>query len=763
MADDPKTTITQLDSDTDIGGRSNWGNMLVVNTGEHPVINFSFMLRVEGVFDLPCKAVKGIRRENEFDYIQEGGLNDYVHLKRKAISKPFTFQVERYVGVNWIDPMPLGTELTLPLILFVNTRCFPAFKPARNYVFTGCTVIAKDYGEMNAEVSGLLLETVTIAYREMVCLDIPAEALESDAWKFDGKKREGEGDRHYNSNLFNKEWESTYNSKSQMEERAEKARWSLTVKDGKPQSMYGKNYESYVKDINAEIQKEIDAAETPEEKAEAEAKKIVMSPAAARKWSLTIKDGKPQSMYGKNYESYVNNMNAEIQKEIDAAETEEEKKAAEEKKIVMSPAAARKYVHSETAKKYSSAKHHDGETELSQEKMEENAKKWSLTLKDGKPQSKYGKNYESYVNNINAKIQEEIDKTEEGSKERAEAEAKKIAMSPAAARKYEHSETAKQYSSAKHHDGETELSQEKMEENAKKWSLTLKDGKPQSKYGKNYESYVNDMNEAIQAEIDAAKTPEEKAKAEAKKIAMSSSAARKYEHSKTAKQYSSAKHHDGETELSVEKMEANAKLYQHSKTPGKYVGAKHNEKEASKSAMEGKAKLYKHSKQAGKYAGAKHNEKEASKSAMEGKAKLYKHSKTPGNYVGAKHNDEEASKSAMEGKAKLYQHSKQAGKYAGAKHNEKEASKSAMEGKAKKYKHSSQAGKYAGAKHNGKEASRSAMEGKAKQYQHSSQAGKYVGAKHNDEEASRKTFEDRARLWPRTRSAKQITDFLKNH
>ncbi|MBO5092772.1 MAG: hypothetical protein J6C33_00250 [Lachnospiraceae bacterium] len=214
------TTISEL-SDAEIGGRSDWGNKLVVNTGRNPVINFAFMLRVEGVFDLPCRSVKGIRRENEFDYIQEGGLNDYVHLKRKAISKPFTFQVERYVGVNWVDPLPLGTELTLPVILFVNNQSFPTLKPVRNYVFTGCTVTAKDYGELNAEASGLLMETVTIAYREMVCLDIPNDALESDdVWKFKGREREGEGTRNYNSNLYNKEWESSYNTKEKMEGRS---------------------------------------------------------------------------------------------------------------------------------------------------------------------------------------------------------------------------------------------------------------------------------------------------------------------------------------------------------------------------------------------------------------------------------------------------------------------------------------------------------------------------------------------------------------
>ncbi|MPM32168.1 hypothetical protein SDC9_78727 [bioreactor metagenome] len=51
----------------------------------------------------------------------------------------------------------------------------------RTYVFTGCTVTKKEYGKLDAERSELLTENVTIAYREMVCLDIPFTDLASDA------------------------------------------------------------------------------------------------------------------------------------------------------------------------------------------------------------------------------------------------------------------------------------------------------------------------------------------------------------------------------------------------------------------------------------------------------------------------------------------------------------------------------------------------------------------------------------------------------
>ncbi len=152
-----------------------YSNLLAYNQGLTVMPSMHFMLRVEAAIDVPCRAIRNLRRENEFEYIQEGGLNDYVHLKRKPISRPFTFQVERYAGTDTVDPLALGTELTLPLILFVYDRPLSAnFVDAhRYYTFTGCTVTAKDYGELNSERSGLLVETTTIAFREMACIDTP--------------------------------------------------------------------------------------------------------------------------------------------------------------------------------------------------------------------------------------------------------------------------------------------------------------------------------------------------------------------------------------------------------------------------------------------------------------------------------------------------------------------------------------------------------------------------------------------------------------
>ena len=157
-------------------------NIFVMNQGKRALLNTNFMLRVEGVTDVPCRKVSAFTRQNEFEYIQEGGLNDYVHMKRKYISKPFTLTIERYAGGDYVDPLPLGMELTLPLVLFVSQ--YPGlFAPgmvARTYTFTGCTVISKTWGELNAEASGLLVETIEIAYKEFAELNIPLDPNTED-------------------------------------------------------------------------------------------------------------------------------------------------------------------------------------------------------------------------------------------------------------------------------------------------------------------------------------------------------------------------------------------------------------------------------------------------------------------------------------------------------------------------------------------------------------------------------------------------------
>ncbi len=159
---------------------------IFANQGKDVLVGYNYMLRVEGIFDLPCKAVHSFTKENEFDFIQEGGINDYVHMLRKPISKPFSFTVERYVGSDPYPPLPLGAELILPVILMVAPFPNRFDISKRTFVFTGCTVMGKTFGELNAEKSELLTETIVIGFREMVEITIPVHIGEDgEKWGFD--------------------------------------------------------------------------------------------------------------------------------------------------------------------------------------------------------------------------------------------------------------------------------------------------------------------------------------------------------------------------------------------------------------------------------------------------------------------------------------------------------------------------------------------------------------------------------------------------
>ena len=531
MAETITTTISGLDSSVKIGGREDPGNILVRNTGTVPVPNFSFMLRVEGIFDLPCKAISGISRENQFDYIQEGGLNDYVHLRRKAISQPFKFQVERYVGVNWVDPLPLGTELVLPVILFVNKGVYPTFQPVRTYTFTGCTVISKDYGDMNAEASGLLVEKVTIAYREMICLDIPSETFEGKTWGFDGKKKEGTGERHYNTNLYNGDWEKKYSSKAEMEKRAAKYAHSKTAtRDGSAK---------YNKDELSKTDMEMKAA----------------------KWVPEKNNVKPK--YGKDYGSMVEDFNKSIEKQLKEMEELAERDLEAEKALrdtlkSTGGVTKRKYTHSEKATRNGSAKYNNSKLELTAAEMKGKAEaaKWVPEKNNVKP--KYGKDYGSMVEDFNKSIEKQLKEMEELAERDLEAE-KALrdtlkSTGGVAKREYTHSEKATRNGSAKYN--KDEPTKEVMINSAAKWVPEKNNVKP--KYGKDYGSMVEDFNKAIDEEIKNASTPKEKEEAEGKKIATGGIAKRTYTHSENATRNGSATYNK---ELSKASMIESAKVW----------------------------------------------------------------------------------------------------------------------------------------------------------------------------------------------------------
>lgn len=144
--------------------------MGMINFGRQAVAGMYFVLSIDGT-ELPCKSIQSMEEEQEYDYIQEGGKNDGVHIVKKPLTKPLSLKIERYVGDQFRDPLKLGTALVSPLVLKVGNRQAEQdgriTEPVLQFAFGGCQVTGKSYGGFDAEKTGLLVQTTTVIYQEL--------------------------------------------------------------------------------------------------------------------------------------------------------------------------------------------------------------------------------------------------------------------------------------------------------------------------------------------------------------------------------------------------------------------------------------------------------------------------------------------------------------------------------------------------------------------------------------------------------------------
>ena len=148
----------------------------------NPMTNYIFLLRVDALYDVPCTKVSGITQEKEYENIMEGGVNDYVQLREKAVSKPNTLQIERYIGENYFDPLPVGYQCAMPLVLYVGRYVHDFNRAVMTFTFSGATVISKKFGELDAEKGGLMSVTTEIAYQQVTVENANASEIR-EQWR----------------------------------------------------------------------------------------------------------------------------------------------------------------------------------------------------------------------------------------------------------------------------------------------------------------------------------------------------------------------------------------------------------------------------------------------------------------------------------------------------------------------------------------------------------------------------------------------------
>lgn len=314
-----------------------------------PINNFCFSLRVEGIYNVPLKSVKSIAKKNSYEPIIEGGLNDYPHMKRKQVTEPYQFQVERYVTTGLLDPLSNGAILTLPVLLFIWKQQDGMY-PEKVYAFTGCQVAGKEYGELNAERSGLMVETITIMFEEMY--DIPARFWDkgsfTDSQKTDSKVTEARKKDETSAKAAQKARDE-FLARIKKEQEAARER----------QRLLDEQYAAHVAADDAA--KKLDAAAAAEKKAaeelssaNAEAKAAADSETAAKK-ALADAEEKCRlaAASGESEEKQVELERAREQAEADVVDAEshsKEAKAAAESAKKASDEAAKDYKAAADAK-----------------------------------------------------------------------------------------------------------------------------------------------------------------------------------------------------------------------------------------------------------------------------------------------------------------------------------------------------------------------------------------------------------------------------
>ena len=137
-----------------------------------PVSGLNFVMRLNAAIDIPLRKVMSFSQELEYETIQQGGVNEYVTLVQKQASQVRYFEVEFYVSKGYSHSLTLGASFTIPIMIIVSSvpGSFELESIKRMYAFTGCTVIGRTYGELDAEKGTLIVETAKIAYERMVPL-----------------------------------------------------------------------------------------------------------------------------------------------------------------------------------------------------------------------------------------------------------------------------------------------------------------------------------------------------------------------------------------------------------------------------------------------------------------------------------------------------------------------------------------------------------------------------------------------------------------
>lgn len=130
-----------------------------------PAGAYQFLVRI-GNDEYGFSRISGLRRERENFTIQEGGLNDRVHILPGPVKRGGTVRLERGVYLGEQLPFYMAGE-PLPGAMTIEL-CSPSGQSGqKNYTLVGLVVKSWEAGDLDASQNQILIDRFEIDYEFM--------------------------------------------------------------------------------------------------------------------------------------------------------------------------------------------------------------------------------------------------------------------------------------------------------------------------------------------------------------------------------------------------------------------------------------------------------------------------------------------------------------------------------------------------------------------------------------------------------------------
>lgn len=152
-------------------------NARKVATTVPPIVTGQCFLVYFGDALMGFSKVSGVECSVEFETLQEGGLNDQVHVLTKPGSQQGTLQLERGVVADGsykdlLAALTPGRRISVPVSIILCHQTEDGLKQVRCFSFNDGLVTRRTMGEFDAMSGQIILEKLEISHAGLVEIEV---------------------------------------------------------------------------------------------------------------------------------------------------------------------------------------------------------------------------------------------------------------------------------------------------------------------------------------------------------------------------------------------------------------------------------------------------------------------------------------------------------------------------------------------------------------------------------------------------------------